>query len=299
MMTYHNPVLLSESINGLNIKPNGVYVDVTFGGGGHSKEIIKNIKDGFLFSFDQDEDAFKNKLPNLNFKLIRSNFKYIKNFLKLEGITKIDGLIADLGISSHQIDIPKRGFAYKSNSSLDMRMNNSSGLTAINVVNEYTEKELSDVFFYYGDFKDSKKIAKQIFNKRNEKEIIPTYDLVAALEGLFSEKNKNKYLARIFQAIRIEVNDEINSLKKLLNDATKLLKSEGRLVVISYHSLEDRLVKNLINKGSIDGKSNQDFFGKVTKIYTPINKRVIIPNNEESKKNKRSRSAKLRIAEKI
>lgn len=298
-MTYHNPVLLSESINGLNIKPNGVYVDVTFGGGGHSKEIIKNIKDGFLFSFDQDEDAFKNKLPNLNFKLIRSNFKYIKNFLKLEGITKIDGLIADLGISSHQIDIPKRGFAYKFNSSLDMRMNNSSGLTAINVVNEYTQKELSDVFFYYGDFKDSKKIAKQIFNKRNEKEIILTYDLVAALEGLFSEKNKNKYLARIFQAIRIEVNDEINSLKKLLNDATKLLKSEGRLVVISYHSLEDRLVKNLINKGSIDGKSNQDFFGKVTKIYTPINKRVIIPNDEESKKNKRSRSAKLRIAEKI
>ena len=298
-MTYHNPVLLSESINGLNIKPNGVYVDVTFGGGGHSKEIIKNIKDGFLFSFDQDEDAFKNKLPNFNFKLIRSNFKYMKNFLKLEGITKIDGLIADLGISSHQIDIPKRGFAYKFNSSLDMRMNNSSGLTAINVVNEYTEKELSDVFFYYGDFKDSKKIAKQIFNKRNEKEIISTYDLVAALEGLFSEKNKNKYLARIFQAIRIEVNDEINSLKKLLNDATKLLKSEGRLVVISYHSLEDRLVKNLINKGSIDGKSNQDFFGKVTKIYTPINKRVIIPNDEESKKNKRSRSAKLRIAEKI
>ena len=298
-MTYHNPVLLSESINGLNIKPNGVYVDVTFGGGGHSKEIIKNIKDGFLFSFDQDEDAFKNKLPNLNFKLIRSNFKYIKNFLKLEGITKIDGLIADLGVSSHQIDIPKRGFAYKFNSSLDMRMNNSSGLTAINVVNEYTQKELSDVFFYYGDFKDSKKIAKQIFNKRNEKEIILTYDLVAALEGLFSEKNKNKYLARIFQAIRIEVNDEINSLKKLLNDATKLLKSEGRLVVISYHSLEDRLVKNLINKGSIDGKSNQDFFGKVTKMYTPINKRVIIPNDEESKKNKRSRSAKLRIAEKI
>ncbi len=298
-MTYHNPVLLSESINGLNIKPNGIYVDVTFGGGGHSKEIIKNIKDGFLFSFDQDEDAFKNKLPNLNFKLIRSNFKYIKNFLKLEGITKIDGLIADLGISSHQIDIPKRGFAYKFNSSLDMRMNNSSDLTAINVVNEYTEKELSDVFFYYGDFKDSKKIAKQIFNKRNEKEIISTYDLVAALGGLFSEKNKNKYLARIFQAIRIEVNDEINSLKKLLNDATKLLKSEGRLVVISYHSLEDRLVKNLINKGSIDGKSNQDFFGKVTKIYTPINKRVIIPNDEESKKNKRSRSAKLRIAEKI
>ena len=298
-MTYHNPVLLSESINGLNIKPNGVYVDVTFGGGGHSKEIIKNIKDGFLFSFDQDEDAFKNKLPNLNFKLIRSNFKYIKNFLKLEGITKIDGLIADLGISSHQIDIPKRGFAYKFNSSLDMRMNNSSSLTAINVVNEYTEKELSDVFFYYGDFKDSKKIAKQIFNKRNKQEIKSTYELVAALEGMFSEKNKNKYLARIFQAIRIEVNDEINSLKKLLNDATKLLKSEGRLVVISYHSLEDRLVKNLINKGSIDGKSNQDFFGKVTKIYTPINKRVIIPNDEESKKNKRSRSAKLRIAEKI
>ena len=216
MMTYHNPVLLSESINGLNIKPNGVYVDVTFGGGGHSKEIIKNIKDGFLFSFDQDEDAFKNKLPNLNFKLIRSNFKYIKNFLKLEGITKIDGLIADLGISSHQIDIPKRGFAYKFNSSLDMRMNNSSDLTAINVVNEYTEKELSDVFFYYGDFKDSKKIAKQIFNKRNKKEIISTYDLVAALEGLFSEKNKNKYLARIFQAIRIEVNQELDSIKKLL-----------------------------------------------------------------------------------
>ena len=298
-MTYHKPVLLSESINGLNIKPNGVYVDVTFGGGGHSKEIIKNIKDGFLFSFDQDEDAFKNKLPNLNFKLIRSNFKYIKNFLKLEGITKIDGLIADLGISSHQIDIPKRGFAYKFDSLLDMRMNTYSSLTAINVVNEYTEKELSDVFFYYGDFKDSKKIAKQIFNKRNEKEIISTYDLIAALEGLFSEKNKNKYLARIFQAIRIEVNDEINSLKKLLNDATKLLKSEGRLVVISYHSLEDRLVKNLINKGSIDGKSNQDFFGKVTNIYTPINKRVIVPNDEEGKKNKRSRSAKLRIAEKI
>lgn len=298
-MTYHNPVLLSESINGLNIKPNGVYVDVTFGGGGHSKEIIKNIKDGFLFSFDQDEDALKNKLPNLNFKLIRSNFKYIKNFLKLEGITKIDGLIADLGISSHQIDIPERGFAYKFDSSLDMRMNTDSSLTAINVVNEYTEKELSDIFFYYGDFKDSKKIAKQIFNKRNEKKIISTYDLIDALDGLFSEKNKNKYLARIFQAIRIEVNDEINSLKKLLNDATELLKSEGRLVVISYHSLEDRLVKNLINKGSIDGESNQDFFGRVSKIYSPINKKVIIPNDDEGKKNKRSRSAKLRIAEKI
>ena len=297
-MTYHKPILLDECIKGLNINPNGVYVDATFGGGGHSKEIIKHLTNGRLFAFDQDINAVDNILHDSKFKLIKANFRYLKNFLKFEGINKIDGLLADLGVSSHQIDIPERGFTYRYDSDLDMRMNSDLSLDAKEVVNSYSESDLSNVLYQYGDFNQSRRIARKIVESRECKYIKTSYDFINVLDGLFSEKYKNKFLSRIFQAIRIEVNDEINALKELLNDIVSLLNHNGRLVVISYHSLEDRLVKNLINKGNIQGDEQKDFFGKVTKDLKAINKKVIIPTDDEFKLNSRARSAKLRVAEK-
>jgi len=298
-MTYHNPVLLTESVEGLNIKPDGIYVDVTFGGGGHSREILKNLDNGFLYGFDQDLDAEKNSIESNKFKFIRSNFRYIKNFLRLEGIKEIDGLIADLGISSFQIDVPERGFAHRHDSIIDMRMNVDSDFDAKEILNSYSEVEIARILYDYGDIKQSRRIAKRIVQQRTIDEIHTTKDLIKILEGLYPKKLENKFLSRIFQALRIEVNDEINALKDLLTDAVDLLKTKGRLVVISYHSLEDKLIKNLITKGNVDGYVNTDFYGNQDKLFSSVNKKIIVPNEKECKKNSRARSAKLRIAEKI
>ena len=298
-MTYHNPVLLTESVEGLNIKPDGIYVDVTFGGGGHSREILKNLDNGFLYGFDQDLDAEKNSIESNKFKFIRSNFRYVKNFLRLEGIKEIDGLIADLGISSFQIDVPERGFAHRHDSIIDMRMNVDSDFDAKEILNSYSEVEIARILYDYGDIKQSRRIAKRIVQQRTIDEIHTTKDLIKILEGLYPKKLENKFLSRIFQALRIEVNDEINALKDLLTDAVDLLKTKGRLVVISYHSLEDKLIKNLITKGNVDGDVNTDFYGNQDKLFSSVNKKIIVPNEKECKKNSRARSAKLRIAEKI
>tara|TARA_B100001057_G_scaffold147804_1_gene147748 strand:+ start:1349 stop:2245 length:897 start_codon:yes stop_codon:yes gene_type:complete len=298
-MIYHKPVLLNESIDGLKIKPNGIYVDVTFGGGGHSKEIIKRLKQGFLYAFDQDADAIQNKIIKKNFKLIRGNFRFIKNFLRLEGVEKIDGLIADLGISSFQIDFAERGFAHRLESKIDMRMNKDADLDAVKILNTYSENEIARVLYEYGDLTNAKKIAQKIIKARSEEKISSTKQLKKILQNFYPKKIENKFLSKFFQAIRIEVNDEINALKDLLNDVIDLLNRKGRLVVISYHSLEDKLVKNLITKGNIEGKSENDFFGNKRLVFSAVNKKVIVPNDSENIKNTRARSAKLRIAEKI
>ena len=298
-MIYHNPVLLNESIEGLKIKPNGIYVDVTFGGGGHSKEIIKRLKQGFLYAFDQDADAFQNKIINKNFKLIRGNFRFIKNFLRLEGVEKIDGLIADLGISSFQIDVAERGFAHRLESKIDMRMNKDADLDAVKILNTYSENEIARVLYQYGDLNNAKKIAQKIIKARSDEKISSTKQLKKILQNFYPKKIENKFLSKFFQAIRIEVNDEINALKDLLKDVIDLFNRKGRLVVISYHSLEDKLVKNLITKGNIEGKSENDFFGNKKLVFTPVNKKVIVPDGLENIGNSRARSAKLRIAEKI
>ena len=298
-MTYHKPVLLNESIKGLEIKPNGIYVDVTFGGGGHSKEILKNLKGGFLYAFDQDSDAINNVINASNFKLIRSNYRFIKNFLRLEGVGKIDGLIADLGISSYQIDVPERGFAHRFENQIDMRMNTDAEFDASDILNSYNEEDLANIFYFYGEVNQSKKIAKRIIDSRSKKKIETVNQFKNILQGIYPKKLENKFLSKIFQALRIEVNDEINSLKDLLADTIDLLNHKGRLVVISYHSLEDKLVKNLINKGNSDGLIENDIYGNKNLPLVPVNKKVITPNLKECKINSRARSAKLRIAEKV
>ena len=299
VMTYHSPVLLKESIEGLNLKPDGVYVDVTFGGGGHSKEILKFLKNGMLYSFDQDHDALSNKISSDNFKMIRANFRFLKNFLKLEGVDRVDGVLADLGVSSYQFDTAERGFSLRFDAELDMRMNIDSSLNAKEIINTYSEEKLADMFFKYGDITQSRKLANKIINARSEKHISTTNELIFVVESLSPIKKRNQFLARVFQAIRIEVNDEINALKEMLNSATKLLNPGGRIVVISYHSLEDKIVKNLFKKGNTDGIVEKDFFGNISKIFNQINKNVIIPNLDEQELNKRATSAKMRIAEKI
>ena len=298
-MKYHKPVLLNESIKGLEIKPNGIYVDVTFGGGGHSKEILKNLKGGFLYAFDQDNDAINNVINASNFKLIRSNFRFIKNFLRLEGVSKIDGLIADLGISSYQIDVPERGFAHRFENHIDMRMNTDAEFDASDILNSYKEEDLANIFYFYGEVNQSKKIAKRIIDSRSKQKIETVNQFKNILQGIYPKKLENKFLSKIFQALRIEVNDEINSLKDLLDDAIDLLNHRGRLVVISYHSLEDKLVKNLINKGNSDGLIENDIYGNKNLPLFPVNKKVITPNVKECEINSRARSAKLRIAEKV
>jgi len=298
-MTYHKPVLLNESINGLNIKPDGVYVDVTFGGGGHSKEILKYLKSGKLYAFDQDSDAIRNNFVDSRFKLIKANFRYLKNFLKIEGVTQIDGLLADLGVSSHQFDIPDRGFSLRFDSELDMRMNINSSVNAFSVINNYSEEELANVFYNYGEIHQSRKVASKIIKRRIKEPITTTTDLIEIIKDLFPFKKRQQFLARIFQAIRIEVNDEINALKEMLTAATQLLKPEGRLVVISYHSLEDRLVKNLIKKGNFNGIEEKDFFGNKFKLFNQIKRGVIVPDKDECGLNSRASSAKMRIAEKV
>ena len=298
-MNYHNPVMLKECINGLNIKPNGVYVDATFGGGGHSKAILDNLSDGKLYSFDQDLDVNQNLFQDKRFKFIKSNFRYIKKFLKVEGIEKIDGLLADLGVSSHQIDSPKRGFSIRFNEKLDMRMNMEIPKSAVNILNEYSKEKLSEIFRRYGEFSNSNLIADKIIEFRKSNVIVNTNDLIQSLKVLTPSSKKNKFLARVFQAIRIEVNDELSCLIDLLNSCNELLKINARIVVISYHSLEDRIVKNFIKKGNVEGKLVKDFFGNVKRNFKQLNNKIICPKEEEILNNPRSRSAKLRIAERI
>jgi 16S rRNA (cytosine1402-N4)-methyltransferase len=298
-MEYHNPVLLHETVDGLNIKPDGIYVDVTFGGGGHSKEILKRLgPNGKLFAFDQDEDAIANALPDERFTLIHENFRYIKRFLRFHGVKSVDGILADLGVSSHQFDVPERGFSTRFEADLDMRMSKRNELNAFKVVNEYDEANLKRVFSDYGELKVSPALARTIVDAREKKEIKTSEELKTVLSKYLPEKVKNKVLAQIYQAIRIEVNQEMEVLKEFLEQSLEILKPEGRLSVISYHSLEDRLVKRFMKNGMFEGEPERDFFGNFSVPFKLVGK-LIVPTDEEIKINNRARSAKLRIAEKI
>ncbi len=305
--TYHIPVLLNESIDGLNIQPGGIYVDVTMGGGGHSHEILKRLDaNAHLYSFDQDVDAEANLKQNhgddlLNderFTFVRSNFRYLKNWMRYHGVEQIDGLLADLGVSSHHFDDESRGFSFRFESPLDMRMNKRSSKTAADIVNNYAEEALADIFYLYGELKNSRKIASLLVKARQEKKIETTGDFIAVVEPLFKREREKKDLAKLFQALRIEVNGEMSALKELLTSVVDILKPGGRLSVITYHSLEDRIVKNIMKAGNIEGKIEQDFFGRINTPFKLINNKVIVPTDEEQEQNPRSRSAKLRIAEK-
>ncbi|MBF1433790.1 MAG: 16S rRNA (cytosine(1402)-N(4))-methyltransferase RsmH [Prevotella nanceiensis] len=305
--TYHIPVLLDESIDGLNIQPGGIYVDVTMGGGGHSHAILKRLDaNAHLYSFDQDADAEANLKQNhgddlLNderFTFVRSNFRYLKNWMRYHGVEQIDGLLADLGVSSHHFDDESRGFSFRFESPLDMRMNKRSSKTAADIVNNYAEEALADIFYLYGELKNSRKIASLLVKARQEKKIETTGDFIAVVEPLFKREHEKKDLAKLFQALRIEVNGEMSALKELLMSVVDILKPGGRLSVITYHSLEDRIVKNIMKAGNIEGKIEQDFFGRINTPFKLINNKVIVPTDEEQEQNPRSRSAKLRIAEK-
>ena len=296
---YHVPVLLDESIKGLDLKPGGVYVDVTFGGGGHSREIMSRLApDAHLYSFDQDADAEQNiGEPDDRFTFVRSNFRYLKNWMRYYGVEHIDGLLADLGVSSHHFDDAERGFSFRFEAPLDMRMNKRAGQTAADIVNTYDEAKLADIFYIYGEMKNSRRIAAAVVKARQDKEIKTTTDFLAAVEPLFRREREKKDMAKLFQALRIEVNHEMDALKEMLASATELLAPGGRLSVITYHSLEDRIVKNFMKAGNAEGKVDQDFFGRINTPYKAVGK-LIIPTDEEQERNPRSRSAKLRVAEK-
>ena len=297
-MDYHNPVLLKETVDGLKIKPDGIYVDVTFGGGGHSKEILRRLgPSGKLFGFDQDEDALANALSDERFVLIPENFRYIKRFLRFHGVKTVDGILADLGVSSHQFDVPERGFSTRFDANLDMRMSKKNELDAFKVVNEYDEANLKRVFLDYGELKAALAIARTIIEAREKKTINTTDELKIILSKYLPEQFKNKILAQIYQAIRIEVNQEMGVLKEFLEQSLELLKHGGRLSVISYHSLEDRLVKRYIKNGMFEGEPERDFFGNFFVPFKSIEK-LIVPGEAEIKENNRARSAKLRVAEK-
>ena len=300
-MKYHIPVLLNESVNGLSIKPSGTYVDLTFGRGGHSKLILEKLNlSGKLFSFDTDDAAInENKIEKNNFNLIQSNFKYFDDHIKDRGINKVDGILADLGVSSYQIDNKRRGFSYKGNNTLDMRMSIKSDLSAEQVLNNYDQDSLQNILFEYGDIKNSKIIAREIISYRNKKRIKNNEDLLRAIQNISEKKLSYKFLSKLYQAIRIEVNDEINSLKEMLEKSVDFLNSSGRLVIISYHSIEDRLVKNFINKSSFNSDYNKDLYGQKIEFFKSINKKPIVPTEEEIDLNSRSRSAKLRIGERL
>ena len=296
---YHKPVLLSESIDGLAIKPNGTYVDVTFGGGGHSEKILKSLENGKLIAFDQDEDALPNVFDDNRFQLVNQNFKYLKNFLKFHNAVPVDGILADLGVSSFQFDEAKRGFSIRFDGELDLRMDRSADLNAKQIVNEYNYEELKRIFWNYGEIENSSKLANAIINKRNNAKIETTNQLKEAIEKCASRGKENKYYARVFQALRIEVNDELQVLRQMLLQTVDVLKNGGRLVVISYHSLEDRLVKNFFKSGNFDGNIEKDFYGNPIVPFKVISRKVIVPDDDEINENNRARSAKLRIAEKL
>lgn len=295
---YHNPVLLKESVDGLNIKPDGIYVDVTFGGGGHSREILSRLgPEGKLFSFDQDEDALKNAIDDPRFTLIPQNFRFLKRYLRFYNVRSVDGVLGDLGVSSHQFDVAERGFSTRFDAELDMRMNQSGSLSAFQVVNEYDEKDLKRVLFQYGDLKNAGAMANTIVSARAEKPIKNTEELKGVLSRFLPAHKSNKILAQIYQAIRIEVNEEIEVLKEMLEQSLDVLNKGGRLSVISYHSLEDRLVKRFMKNGMFEGEPEKDFFGRFEVPLKQLGK-LIVPSDEEIKSNNRARSAKLRIAEK-
>ena len=313
---YHIPVLLKESVDGLDIQPDGIYVDVTFGGGGHSREILSRLgPKGHLYSFDQDADAEKNALDDDRFTFVRSNFRYIRNWMQYYGVEQIDGLLGDLGVSSHHFDDETRGFSFRFDAPLDMRMNKRAGQTAADILNNYREEQLADVFYLYGELKNARRIAKIIVTARSQQPIKTTGDLLKVL-GIETENAScddtlrsvgeltivnaqlKKDLARLFQALRIEVNHEMDALRDMLNGATKVLRQGGRMSIITYHSLEDRIVKNVMRSGNVEGKVEQDFFGRISSPYRTVGK-MITPSEEEQQSNPRSRSAKLRIAEKI
>lgn len=295
---YHNPVLLKETVNGLNIKPDGVYVDVTFGGGGHSKEIMRRLgPNGKLFAFDQDTDALANALDDERFILINENFRYLKRFLRAYGIKQVDGILGDFGVSSHQFDVAERGFSTRFEADLDMRMNQNSSLSAYEVINDYDEAALSNMFFSYGELSNARALASTIVTARKEEPIKNSDQLKKILARFLPAHKSNKILAQIYQAIRIEVNQEMDVLKEFLEQSLEILKPGGRLSVISYHSLEDRLVKRFIKNGMFEGEPERDFFGRFEVPFKTIGK-LIIPSDEEIKQNNRARSAKLRIAEK-
>lgn len=297
-MEYHNPVLLKETVDGLNIKPDGIYVDVTFGGGGHSREIMSRLgPNGKLFAFDQDEDALANVIDDARFTLINENFRYIKRFLRFHGVKQVDGILGDLGVSSHQFDVPERGFSTRFDAELDMRMNQKGELSAFHVVNEYEESDLKRMFFDYGELKNAGALANAIVTARKEKAIRNTEQLKQVLSRFLPAHKSNKILAQIYQAIRIEVNQEMDVLKEFLEQSLELLNPEGRLSVIAYHSLEDRLVKRFMRNGMFEGEPERDFFGRFEVPFKLIGK-LIVPSEEEIAINNRARSAKLRIAEK-
>ena len=297
--TYHIPVLLNESIDGMNLQPGGVYVDVTFGGGGHSKEILRRMDStSRLFSFDQDEDAEKNIVNDPRFTFVRSNFRYLHNFLHYHDVEQVDAILADLGVSSHHFDDSNRGFSFRFDGELDMRMNKRAGLTAADVVNTYDEEKLANIFYLYGELKNSRKLAAVIVKARSTKRITTIGEFLELVKPLFGREREKKELAKVFQALRIEVNQEMEALKEMLYAAIQALKPGGRLVVITYHSLEDRIVKNLIKTGNAEGKTEQDFYGNIQTPFRAVNNKVIVPSDEETERNPRSRSAKLRIAEK-
>ncbi len=299
-MVYHTPALLNESVDGLNIRPDGVYVDVTFGGGGHSREILKRLgKRGRLIAFDQDRDAVKNAPDDPRFIFVRSNFRFLRNFLRYYNVDAVDGLLADLGVSFHHFDDPGRGFSFRFEGALDMRMNRDAGMTAADILNEYPEERLSDLLYRYGELRNARGIAKAVVLFRQDREINTTDDLLSILEPFTRRDREKKVLAQAFQALRIEVNGEMNALTEMLEQALLSLKPGGRLSVISYHSLEDRLVKNFFRTGNFEGELVKDFYGNVETPFTLINRKVIVPSEEEQRSNPRSRSAKLRVAEKL
>ncbi|MFT6165631.1 MAG: 16S rRNA (cytosine1402-N4)-methyltransferase [Vicingaceae bacterium] len=299
-MEYHKPALLHESVGGLSILADGRYVDVTFGGGGHSKEILKRLSEnGRLFAFDQDPDAEDNSIDDDRFSLIAQNFSFLKNFLRMYNAIPVDGVLADLGVSFHQFDVPKRGFSFRFEGPLDMRMDQKRKLTAAKVVNTYSAEQLEIIFKEYGELRNAKQIVQNIENARAEKKITTVEGLKAILKNITPEKIEHKFLAQVFQALRIEVNEELKVIQDLLEQTVEVLKDGGRMSVITYHSLEDRLVKNFFKTGNVQGKVEKDFFGNLIRPMEPINRKPIVPGADEVKANNRSRSAKLRIAEKI
>lgn len=299
-MAYHLPVLLNESIEGLNIKPNGTYVDLTFGGGGHSRAILQKLSaKGRLYGFDQDEDAAANAPTDKRFTFVRGNFRFVGNFLRYQGVQRVDGILADLGVSSHHFDSPNRGFSFRHKGPLDMRMNQASPVSAATVVNTYPTEKLAELLRLYGELSNAGKLAHEVVKARQAKPIETVEELFGLLQKFFPQKVQNKMMAQAFQALRIEVNGEMRALEQMLNQTQTLLAPQGRLVVIAYHSLEDRLVKNFMKTGNFEGKVETDFYGNTSSPFKLISRKVIVPSDEENQANSRARSAKLRIAEKL
>lgn len=299
--TYHVPVMLHEAVDGMDIQPGGIYADLTLGGGGHTREILSRMnQNAHLYGFDQDEDAEQNIPSDERFTFVRSNFRYLSNFMRYYGAEgKVDAILADLGVSSHHFDDSERGFSFRFDGKLDMRMNKRAGRTAAELVNTLSEEKLADIFYLYGELKNSRKLASAIVKARTDKQIETISDFLDIVKPMFGREREKKELSKVFQALRIEVNQEMEALREMLESSIRVLKPGGRLVVITYHSLEDRMVKNIMRTGNVEGRAEQDFFGRIQAPLRQVNNKVIVPGEDELKRNPRSRSAKLRIAEKI